>query len=92
MATATVSEDGQVAIPDEMLEKLGISAGDQVDLLVNENGEIVVRKPKKTWRDFEGIFHRPGQRPVSVEEMNEAIGKAISEKHERVRRQSKKES
>ena len=90
MATATISEDGKVEIPDALLEQLGISAGDKVDLSLNGKGELVVRKAKKTWRDFEGIFHRPGQRPISVEEMNEAIGDAIVEKYERVRSQSKK--
>jgi len=92
MATATISEDGKVEIPDTMLEQLGIAAGDKVDLLINEKSELLVRKAKKTWRDFEGILKRPGQRPVSVEEMNEAIGDAIVEKYERVLRQTKKRS
>ena len=86
MAIATVSEDGQLTIPDTLLEQLGVAAGDKVDLSLNANGELVVRKAKKTWRDFEGILARPGQRPVSVEEMNEAIGDAIVEKFKRKER------
>jgi AbrB family looped-hinge helix DNA binding protein len=85
MAIATISEDGKVEIPETMREQLGITAGDKVALSLNEKGELLVRKAK-TWRDFEGIFHRPGQRPVSVEEMNEAIGDAIVEKYERKER------
>jgi bifunctional DNA-binding transcriptional regulator/antitoxin component of YhaV-PrlF toxin-antitoxin module len=91
MATATVSEDGKVEIPDALLEQLGIAAGDKVDLSLNANGELVVRKAKKTWRDSEGILRRPGQRPVSIEEMNEGIGDAIAENYERFLRESKKQ-
>jgi len=91
MAIATISEDGKVEIPDTLLEQLGIAAGDKVDLSMNEQGELVVRKTKKTWRDLEGILHRPGQRPVSVEEMNEAIGDEIAENYERFLRESKKQ-
>jgi AbrB family looped-hinge helix DNA binding protein len=83
MAIATISEDGKVEIPETLREQLGLDAGDKVDLSLNEKGELVVRKAKKTWRDFEGILARPGQRPVSVEEMNEAIGDAIVEKFKR---------
>jgi len=85
MAIATISQDGKVEIPDTLLEQLGIAAGDEVDLSLNENGELVVRKAKKSWRALEGILHRPGQRPVTVEEMNEAIGDEIAENYERLR-------
>jgi AbrB family looped-hinge helix DNA binding protein len=83
MAIATISEDGKVEIPETLREQLGIDAGDKVDLSLNEKGELVVRKAKKTWLDFRGIFKRPGQRPVTIEEMNEAIGDAIVEKFKR---------
>jgi AbrB family looped-hinge helix DNA binding protein len=86
MAIATISEDGKVEIPETLREQLGIDAGDKVDLSLNEKGELVVRKAKKTWRDFRGIFKRPGQRPVTIEEMNEAIGDAIVEKYRRKER------
>jgi antitoxin PrlF len=90
MATATISEDGKVEIPETILDKLGVESGDTVDFSFNANGELVVSKAKGDIRDLRGIFKRPGQRPVSVEEMNEAIGDAIAEKYVRVLRQSKK--
>jgi AbrB family looped-hinge helix DNA binding protein len=90
MATATILEDGKVEIPKPILEKLGVEEGDKVDLSFNGGGELVVRKANGDIRELRGIFKRPGQRRVSIEEMNEGIGDAIAEKYVRVLRQSKK--
>lgn len=86
----TISEDGKITIPEELREEAGLAAGDEVILRFNDEGELVIRKATGDFRDLCGIFKRPGQRPISVEEMNEAIGAAIVEKYERVRSQSKK--
>jgi antitoxin PrlF len=90
MAIATISDDGQVTIPKPILDKLGVENGDKVDLSFNPNGELVVRKAKSDVRELRGIFKRPGQRRVSLEEMNEAIGDEIAEKYQKALRQSKK--
>src|SRR2546423_9472022 len=92
MALATISEDGKLTIPETLLEQFGIAAGVKVDLSLNEKGELVVRKAKKDWRDFRGIFKSPRQRPVSIEEKNEAIGGAIVQKYKRGLCPSKKQS
>ena len=91
MAITTISEDGQVTIPKPILEKLGVETGDKVDLSFNPNGELVVRKANGDVRELRGIFKRPGQRPVSLDEMNEGIGDEIAENYERFLRESKKQ-
>jgi antitoxin PrlF len=90
MATATVLSEGQITIPKPILERLGVEEGAKVDLSFNKDGELVIRKATGDIRELRGIFKRPGQRPVSIEEMNEGIGEAIAEKHARILRESKK--
>jgi len=92
MAPVTISEGGEITIPEEIREEAGLAAGDKVILGFNDEGEIVIRKATGDIRDLRGIFKRPGQRPISVEEMNEAIGDAVAEKYQRVLNQSKKQS
>jgi len=89
MATATVSKDGQVTIPRTILERLGVAAGDKLDLWVNPKGELIIRKAGRDWRDLGGSLDRPVQRPITVEEMNEAIGRFHAEDNERILRESK---
>jgi bifunctional DNA-binding transcriptional regulator/antitoxin component of YhaV-PrlF toxin-antitoxin module len=90
MAIVTVSEDGNVTIPETILEKAGIAVGDKVNLVFNDKGELVIRKAGRDWRELRGIFKRPGQRPISVEEMNGAIGRFHAEENERILRDAKK--
>lgn len=83
MPTATVTSKGQVTIPKEVRERLGVTAGDEVDFLVNDRGDIVLRGVGGDIRDLKGFLKRPGQRRLSVREMDEAIGRGLAEKHKR---------
>jgi AbrB family looped-hinge helix DNA binding protein len=89
MALAKISEDGQITIPKEILERLGAAPGDTLDLWFN-SGYLMIRKVWGDWRDLGGIFAREGQRPVSIREMDEGILRFHKEDNERILRQSKK--
>ena len=54
MATALVSNKGQVTLPAKARRSLGIKPRSRVELEVREN-EIVIR-PARTVRDVAGIF------------------------------------
>jgi hypothetical protein len=41
---------------------------------------------KTSFKGSSGILHRPGMRPVSVEEMDEAIGRHLAEDDERIQK------
>ena len=71
-------------------EKAGFAAGEKVNLLVNDQGEIVIRKAGSDWRELRGMFEIPGQRPISVEDMNDAIERFHAEDNERILRDAKK--
>jgi bifunctional DNA-binding transcriptional regulator/antitoxin component of YhaV-PrlF toxin-antitoxin module len=74
---AKTTSKGQITLNKDLLRHLGIPPGGQLELLKLPNGEIRMRakRPKGDISAFFGMFKREGQRPVSIEEMNEAIAK-----------------
>lgn len=73
MPSTTLTAKGQMVIPKEVREHLGIRPGDQVDFVLRENGEVVVRPAGIDVRQLRGLLHRPSIKPVSVEQMQRAI-------------------
>jgi AbrB family looped-hinge helix DNA binding protein len=71
MPTATVTSKGQVTLPKEVRDRLGLRAGDRIEFVETERGYVVVPATQDI-RAIRGIVPKP-RRPVSVEEMNRAI-------------------
>jgi antitoxin PrlF len=78
MPTATVTSKGQITIPSETRARLRLVPGTKVDFVQNAAGETVIRPKTGDIRTLRGILKYDGP-PVSIEEMNAAIGRAISE-------------
>jgi len=74
MATAAVTSKGQITIPAEVREDLGLKAGDRVSFIKGENGEYILKPKTGSIMDLEGCVHWTGK-PVTIEEMNETIAK-----------------
>ena len=72
MTTATLTSKGQITIPKEVRERLGIEAGDRLEFVEEEKGVYKVVAATKDVRHLKGIVAKPG-RAVSVEEMNRAV-------------------
>jgi antitoxin PrlF len=75
MASATVTSKGQVTIPRSIRRILKVEAGDRLDFVVEEEGRVVVRVGAADVSGLKGLLHRPGRRPVTIEEMNAAIAR-----------------
>ena len=73
MAEATITSKGQITVPKAVREALRVAAGDRLEFVINERGEVMIHPLRKDVRRLSGILKRPGQRPISVEEMNEGI-------------------
>ncbi len=80
----TLTSKGQVTLPKEILERLGLKAGTKVDLELFPDGTVKLR-PDRTALSLMGILKRTGQRPVSLEEMEEGIAAFLGRKHGRKR-------
>lgn len=72
MPTATVTSKGQITIPREVREALGIEAGDRVEFVAQEKGVYTVVAATRDVRHLKGLVGKP-PRPVSVEDMKRAV-------------------
>ena len=77
MPTATLTTKGQVTIPKEIREHLGVDTGDRLSFVVQEDGTVVVKPITRHVRELAGLLHRPGQQPLSVGEMDEGIARRM---------------
>jgi AbrB family looped-hinge helix DNA binding protein len=89
MARIKVSSKGQVVLPKDLRERQGIDPG--VELEVSERGrEIVLRKVRRieTTRieDVAGCLHRPGQRALTIREMDEGVMREAKRVGDRIKR------
>jgi AbrB family looped-hinge helix DNA binding protein len=84
MPRARITSKGQITIPKEVRDRLGVIPGDSVDFLF-ENGHVEVRPVKKrSIAEFRGIFRVERALPFE-EEMaiaHAAVAKRITEKDE----------
>jgi antitoxin PrlF len=73
MPTATVTSKGQITLPKAVRDLLRVDTGDQVDFVMTERGDVVVRGVSLDLADLKGLLRRPRRRGVSIEAMNAAI-------------------
>jgi antitoxin PrlF len=85
MPTATLTTKGQITIPREVREHLGVETGDRLSFLVQEDGTVLVKPITRDVRELGGLLHRPGQGPVSINKMDEGIARRMHAKFGRRR-------
>jgi len=71
----TVTAKGQVTLRRAVLDHLGVMPGSRISVSLLENGriELVAAAASENIKSLRGALRRSGQRPVSLEEMREAI-------------------
>ena len=88
MATSTLKADGQVTLPQEIRDRLGVAEGDVLEFWLDEESRVVLRPAHQ-----DPLGRLPGllrdlapERPVSIEDMDEAIRRRTLEKHGKAHR------
>jgi AbrB family looped-hinge helix DNA binding protein len=76
---------GQVTIPKEVRDHLGVETGDRLSFVVQEDGTVIVKPITRHVRELGGLLRRPGQRIVSVAEMDQAIARRVRTRYGRRR-------
>lgn len=85
MPTATLSSKGQITIPREIRERLGLEDGDKLEFLVAEDGSVRLRPVTASVRELYGFLERPGRRAGSIDEMNRGIADYLADEDRRIR-------
>jgi antitoxin PrlF len=79
MYKAKITAKGQITIPAGVRKAMGIKPGKKVVFFEGENGEFILR-PMKSIRELRGFL--AGQiPPMTAEEMDKAIGAAVTESY-----------
>jgi len=81
MPTSTLTSKGQITLPRTVRQTLGLESGDKVDFIEVEGGFRLVPL-RKDVRILKGRFAGRVDQPVSLEEMEEAIGEAAADDRE----------
>ena len=79
MTRATLTSKGQITIPKEVRERLGVEAGDRLEFVEQERGVYKVVAATKDVRHLKGLIPKPAK-PVSIEDMKAAVRKARGRK------------
>ena len=79
MPKATLTTKGQITIPKEVRERLGVAAGDRLEFVELENGVYKIVAAMRDVKRLKGLIPKPS-RPVSVEEMKAAVRKVATRK------------
>ncbi len=91
MATAVLTTKGQVTIPIEIREELGLHTGDKVEFIKNPaTGKIELERKTASVMNLFGMLKYDGP-PVSIEEMNEAVREHVVREDERIKREWREE-
>lgn len=76
MQESTVTVKGQTTLPRDVRRALGLESGDRVRYVILD-GEVRLLKVRPV-SDLAGMLHRPGLKPVSLDEMDNAIASGTS--------------
>lgn len=71
MHESTVTVKGQTTLPRDVRAALGLTSGDKVRYLILD-GEVRILKARSV-KELRGILSRSAQKPISQDEMDEAI-------------------
>jgi antitoxin PrlF len=73
---SAITVKGQATIPKAIREHLGLKPGDRVKFFVHPDGSVVLL-PKLPASALRGMVKR-GRRPVTIEQMNEAVAEGAA--------------
>jgi len=72
MPSATLTSKGQLTLPKEIREHLGVHKGDRVEFRTDRSGRVWVEPATQDLMALQGLFG-PADRVRSQEELDEAI-------------------
>lgn len=74
MATAVLTSKGQITIPKQVRQGLGVATGDRVEFIEVEKGVFNMVAATRDIRELKGSVPKPSK-PIRVEDMNRAIAR-----------------
>lgn len=74
---ATISSKGQVTLPKALRERLHLTAGDRLEFIIDEKGDVRLILKRRSVRKLKRVLPRP-EKAVTLEEMEKVIEQGAS--------------
>jgi AbrB family looped-hinge helix DNA binding protein len=79
MLSTTVTDTGQITLPEEVRQHLKLTSGSQVEFVIDEDGQVKIFPLTVAVETLSGILHRPNIQPSSIEDMDAAIAEGAND-------------
>lgn len=79
MLSTTVTDTGQITLPEEIRQHLKLVSGSRVEFVIDEDGQVKIFPLNVAVETLSGILHRPGIQPASLEDMETAISEGAND-------------
>ena len=77
---ATLTSKGQITLPKEIRDRLGLDAGSILDFNILEDNTITVRQVKPDARRIRGLLESPHATPPTAQQMDAVVSKHLRDK------------
>ena len=77
MSEARMTSKGQITLPKDIRDRLGLKQGDRVRFIVEDDGRVRLLPAKRDVGELFGILPRP-RRALSIEEMDDIVQTAVA--------------
>lgn len=78
---ATLTSKGQITLPKEIRDRLGLDAGAMLDFKILPDNTIMARQVLPDARRIRGLLKSPHATPPTVVQMDEAVSQHLRAKH-----------
>ncbi len=78
---ATLTSKGQITLPKEIRDRLGLDAGAMLDFQILPDNTIMARQVLPDARRIRGLLKSPHVTPPTVVQMDEAVSQHLRAKH-----------
>jgi AbrB family looped-hinge helix DNA binding protein len=88
-SSATVTSKGQVTVPADIRQRLGLKAGDRLDFHLTDSGKltVVATKRRSILESRDDLPRLTLGRPLTQRDIDDAIGDEMVAQEMRIRRQ-----
>jgi AbrB family looped-hinge helix DNA binding protein len=72
MLSTTVTDTGQIILPEKIRQHLKLTGGSRVEFVIDEDGQVKIFSLNVAVETLSGILHRPDIRPATLADMDVA--------------------
>ena len=79
MLSTTVTDTGQITLPEEIREYLKLVSGSKVEFVIDEDGQVKIFPLNVAVETLSSVLHRPDIQKATLENMESAISEGAND-------------